>query len=62
MTQRIGFIHGRLSQLINGRIQASPRGTWKYESPLAQRIDIHLMEWKLDQERLYENPLLAKVG
>ena len=60
--QKIGFMQGRLSPLINGRIQAFPRTSWKDEFPLAQQINIHLMEWTLDQERLYENPLLTETG
>jgi hexulose-6-phosphate isomerase len=61
-TSQIGFMQGRLSPLINGRIQAFPWECWKNEFPLAQQINIHLMEWTLDQERLYENPLLTEVG
>jgi hexulose-6-phosphate isomerase len=60
--QKIGFMQGRLSPLINGRIQAFPWENWKDEFPAAQRINIHLMEWTLDQERLYENPLLTEAG
>ncbi len=55
-------MQGRLSPLINGRIQAFPWENWNDEFPLAQRINIHLMEWTLDQERLYENPLLTETG
>jgi L-ribulose-5-phosphate 3-epimerase len=62
ISQKIGFMQGRLSPLINGRIQAFPWENWKEEFPTAQRIDIHLMEWTLDQERLYENPLLTEAG
>jgi L-ribulose-5-phosphate 3-epimerase len=60
--QRIGFMQGRLSPLINGRIQAFPRKNWKDEFPTAQRINIHLMEWTIDQEHLYENPLMTQDG
>lgn len=62
MNDRIGFMQGRLSPLIGGRIQAFPVENWKDEFPLAQRINIYLMEWTLDQERLYENPLLTETG
>ena len=60
--QRIGFMQGRLSPMINGRIQAFPWNNWKDEFPAAQRINIHLMEWTIDQEHLYENPLLTQDG
>lgn len=59
---QIGFMQGRLSPLINGRIQAFPWEFWKNEFFLAQQINIHLMEWTLDQECLHENPLLTEVG
>ncbi|MEN9862354.1 MAG: hypothetical protein RLZZ601_118 [Pseudomonadota bacterium] len=62
MTSYIGFMQGRLSPLISGRIQAFPWEFWKNEFSLAQEINIDLMEWTLDQERLYENPLLTEVG
>ena len=62
MIQRIGFMQGRLSPLVDGRIQAFPWASWKNEFPMAAEIDIHTMEWTLDQEELHENPLLTKVG
>jgi L-ribulose-5-phosphate 3-epimerase len=55
-------MQGRLSPLIDGRIQAFPWAGWKDEFRLAEQIDIHLMEWTLDQDRLYENPLLTETG
>ena len=62
MKHRIGFMQGRLSPMIDGRIQAFPWANWKDEFPFAEQIDIHLMEWTLDQDRLYENPLLTEAG
>ena len=60
--QKIGFMQGRLSPLVEGRIQAFPWNHWEEEFEQAQKINIHLMEWTLDQERLYENPLLTRNG
>lgn len=62
MKECIGFMQGRLSPLINGRIQAFPWIHWKDEFPMAEQIGIHLMEWTLDQDHLYENPLLTQSG
>jgi len=59
---RIGFMQGRLSPMIDGRIQSFPWEYWKVEFSTAEQIDIHLMEWTLDQNRLYENPLLTAAG
>ena len=55
-------MQGRLSPIVDGRIQAFPWASWKDEFPIAEEVGIHRMEWTLDQERLYENPLLTKVG
>jgi L-ribulose-5-phosphate 3-epimerase len=62
MSQRIGFMQGRLSPLVGDRIQAFPWSCWPDEFPLAQRSGFRLMEWTLDQHRLYENPLLTPGG
>lgn len=62
MNERIGFMQGRLSPLIDGRIQCFPWPCWREEFPQAQQLGIRLMEWTLDQDRLYENPLLTEQG
>ena len=59
---RIGFMQGRLSPLVNGLIQAFPWDNWQEEFALASSLGIDVMEWTLDQERLYENPLLTTDG
>ena len=62
MTIQICFMQGRLCEQVDGKIQAFPWRDWEVEFPAAAAIDLHLMEWTLDQERLYENPLLTKSG
>jgi L-ribulose-5-phosphate 3-epimerase len=62
MSRRIGFMQGRLSPMIDERIQAFPWSCWAEEFPIAQRHSFSLMEWTLDQERLYECPLLTRDG
>tara|TARA_B110000967_G_scaffold170394_1_gene180322 strand:- start:927 stop:1775 length:849 start_codon:yes stop_codon:yes gene_type:complete len=59
---RIGFMQGRLSPLINGRIQIFPWLYWREEFTIAEHYSFRLMEWTLDQDRLYENPLLTSAG
>jgi L-ribulose-5-phosphate 3-epimerase len=59
---RIGFMQGRLSAQVDGRIQAFPWAHWRDEFPLAQAAGFRLMEWTLDAERLYENPLMTPGG
>jgi L-ribulose-5-phosphate 3-epimerase len=60
--KKIGFMQGRLSPIIGGRIQSFPWECWQQEFALGQVHDFHLIEWTLDQDRLYENPLLTRNG
>lgn len=62
MSVRIGFMQGRLSPLVDGRIQAFPWEYWQEEFGLARDLGLRLMEWTLDHERLHENPLLTESG
>ena len=55
-------MQGRLSDQIDGRIQFFPWNDWEKEFFVAASIGIHLMEWTLDHERIYENPLLTIEG
>lgn len=59
---RVGFMQGRLSPLIEGRIQAFPWSCWQEEFPVAEQLGFRLMEWTLDYDGLYENPLLSLAG
>jgi len=60
--REIGFMQGRLSDLVDGKIQAFPWSSWQAEFPIAERHGFRCMEWTLDQDRLYENPLLTSAG
>ncbi len=62
VNELIGFMQGRLSPMIDGKIQVFPWPYWQDEFPLAKKNGFSLMEWTLDQERLYENPLLTETG
>ena len=59
---KIGFIQGRLSPLIDNKIQCFPWKYWQDEFVLAQQCRLALMEWTLDQENLYQNPLMTVDG
>jgi len=59
---KIGFMQGRFSPLINGSIQAFPWPYWSDEFMLAERNRFHIMEWTLDHDRLYENPVMNVKG
>jgi len=59
---KVGFMQGRLSPVINGMIQAFPWNTWEDEFRIANKININLMEWTLDFDNLYKNPLMYDDG
>ena len=55
-------MQGRLSPMIKERIQAFPWHYWQEEFGIASAHGIGIMEWTLDQERLYDNPLMTETG
>ena len=59
---KIGFMQGRLSEVIDGKIQAFPWKSWQDEFKVAGEIKIPLMEWTLDQYDLYRNPFMTVDG
>jgi hexulose-6-phosphate isomerase len=60
--QRIGFMQGRLSALVDGKIQAFPWTEWREEFPRAKALGLTRMEWTIDQECLRKNPLTTDEG
>ncbi len=58
----IGFMQGRLSPMLGNKIQCFPTGYWENEFFEAKKIEIHIMEWTLDYDELYQNPLMQKKG
>lgn len=58
----IGFMQGRFTPMVAGRIQAFPWDHWRREFALAQQHGFSIMEWTLDQDRLDENPLMIPAG
>ncbi|SDR81917.1 sugar phosphate isomerase/epimerase family protein [Bradyrhizobium canariense] len=60
--ERIGFMQGRLSALVDGKIQAFPWNEWREEFSRAKPLGLTRMEWTIDQERLRENPLITEGG
>jgi hypothetical protein len=55
-------MQGRLSPVINGRIQQFPTTNWKMEIELASKYKFTKMEWTIDSETLNDNPLLTSNG
>jgi len=55
-------MQGRLSALVDGKVQAFPWNEWREEFPRAKAIGLSRIEWTIDQERLRENPLTTESG
>jgi L-ribulose-5-phosphate 3-epimerase len=60
--QRIGFMQGRLSAMVDGKIQAFPWNEWREEFLRARKLGLTRIEWTIDQDRLRENPLNTAAG
>lgn len=58
----IGFMQGRLSPLVDGKIQAFPWEHWRSEFKTAAANGFTLMEWTLDQKGLHDNPFMTAAG
>ena len=54
---RIGFMQGRLVSQEKGKIQSFPWKKWKSEFSIGNKIGLNLMEWTLDYEKFYDNPI-----
>jgi len=61
-SERLGFMQGRLSPMVNGKIQAFPADHWRDEYPEAARLGLPLVEWTLDHDGLDGNPLMSDAG
>src|SRR5215471_3154567 len=61
-SDRLGFMQGRLSPMVDGKIQAFPARHWRDEYPSAERLGLPLMEWTLDDDDLDGNPLMTPAG
>ncbi len=55
-------MQGRLSPIIDGKIQSFPWNNWENEIAQSFKLGLGMMEWTLDQKDLYLNPLLTEKG
>ena len=62
MKAKIGFMQGRLSPLENGKIQSFPWNNWEKEFEIGNKLKFNILEWTLDYDRLYFNPLMTNIG
>ena len=54
---KIGFMQGRLVKLYNKKIQFFPDKDWASEIKIAKKLKFKLMEWTINYENIYQNPL-----
>jgi hexulose-6-phosphate isomerase len=59
MVAKVGMMQGRLSPIINNRIQQFPWNSWSNEFVLASKIDIKIIEWTIDTFKFRKNPLIS---
>jgi hexulose-6-phosphate isomerase len=59
---RIGFMQGRLSPQIDGKIQAFPAAYWRDEFSVAAALGLTCMEWTIDHNSIAENPIMSAPG
>ena len=56
------IMQGRLSPMVDGKIQAFPWEHWQDEFRIAAQIGIIGIDWIVETYRLQENPLLTESG
>lgn len=59
---KIGVMQGRLSPMINKKIQCFPWRYWKNEFNICNKLNIKKLEWTVDHEKFEDNPICTKVG
>ena len=59
---KIGFVQGRLSPMVNNRIQQFPWDSWQNEFVSASTLDFKLIEWTIDTHKFLENPIMKLNG
>ena len=62
MEVNIGFMQGRLSKIVDNKIQCFPKESWQQEFEFANQLGLKFMEWTIDYEKNYLNPLLSEKG
>ena len=55
-------MQGRLSPKVNNKIQAFPEKYWKTEFSKAKKLGLKSIEWTLDYNNLFKNPIFSKKG
>jgi len=56
----LGCMQGRLSPMINNKIQCFPSRHWKDEFLHANSLGLKFIEWTLDYNKIFTNPIFIK--
>jgi len=59
---KFGVMQGRLTPIIENRIQIFPKKNWEIEFQRAKDLDLKYIEWTLDYDTFKYNPILKKSG
>ena len=62
MNNPLGVMQGRLLPKYHGRYQAHPVGYWQDEFPIAAGLGLDYIEFILDFNDAYQNPLMHSKG
>ncbi len=54
----IGFMQGRLSDMVGGRIQSFPFNNWENEFIIGSENNFNIIEWTIDSIDIANNPIL----
>ena len=53
-------MQGRLSPRINNKIKSFPSRYWKEEFSHAKNLGLKFIEWTLDYDQIFSNPIFIK--
>jgi hexulose-6-phosphate isomerase len=62
LLNKIGIMQGRLSPMINNKIQSFPHKYWKREFYLCNKVNIKKLEWTIDNYKFNSNPICTEQG
>ena len=60
--KKIGFMQGRLVVPEEKKIQSFPWKNWRKEFQIANKIGLGLIEWTIDRDKFFSNPINLKRG
>jgi L-ribulose-5-phosphate 3-epimerase len=62
LLNKIGIMQGRLSPVVNNKIQCFPYKYWKNEFHLCNKINVKKLEWTIDNYKFDSNPICTREG